>query len=99
MKEKNADRAMEGRTMSRDGTDRGDARFHLRGWATTPDAAKKDLEEIAQHDVAFAERQADGFATADSQIGAAAFEGLLALFPDHAHAATWKARAKELRRR
>lgn len=93
---KDDDRAMEGRVIQKDGSENTDASFHALGWATTPEGAMTDLEELIRIEVELAEQQAEGFATQDATFGIKAFQQLLVLYPDHSRTNAWKKRVEEL---
>jgi len=96
--EKN-EKAMEGRTISKEGKDLGDARFHETGWKTTPEAAQLDLERLAAVEEDLAEQQAETFAAQDKNIGMLSFKGLIELHPTSARVEHWKKRIEELKRK
>jgi hypothetical protein len=90
--------AMEGRYISADGVDHGDADFHLTAMNGTPENERADLKEITQQEAPLAISQVERLCE-DEDEGIRALQHLIALFPNHPERTKWETRVNNLQQK
>ena len=89
-------RAMEGRQVSKDGADLGDADFHEAGFGLSEAKEKQTLEELSRRVVDLEERQVKNLAKNDPYMGIKGFRQLLERHPNDKRADEWRIALKQL---
>gem|GEM_PF-2213316 len=74
-----------------------DIGFHAVAWGTDAQAAQSDLDRLADSEADLAIQRAEANAKADPSAGIRAFQGLIALFPDHAKKPDWEQKIEQLK--
>ena len=80
----------EGRYINPEGMDEKDLVYHSKGWATTPEADKAQLEELRAHDAELRAANAIQLLRESPEVGKRLLTELVSEYPDHPDRATWE---------